>query len=133
MKPCDWYPYSSDDDVIYNKRHVATKLPNNARKNKSMNHVQKSGKPSSELAFERFINVLFNQTIHGPIDTFFIETFGRKHISDMINDFYTPDSDLYYKMKKSHLNKSDKYLISTLYLCDREFLYINGTPINKYW
>ena len=39
MKPCDWDPYSSDDDVIYNTRHVATMLPHNTRKNKIINEL----------------------------------------------------------------------------------------------
>ena len=103
------------------------------KRKKAVNYAQKS-RPSSELAFDRAITILFNQDLNEPISTFFIKIFERKDISDMIHpELFEPSSDLFYKFKNSHLNQLEKDLLSTLYICNRDFIKFYGSPPNENW
>ena len=138
-KPYDWDIYDSDDDVEYtdpndnvkSTHHSVIKSPSRS----SINSVNKlntpsssSNKPSSELAFDRAVTYLFNEDINGPIATFFIKNFGRRHIDDMIH----PDT-FGSNLSSSHLNKSEKDLLSTLCICNRVFINFYGSPIKEDW
>mgnify|MGYP003333921129 FL=1 len=99
-----------------------------------MNDVTNLVIPSSELAFDRAITVLFNQDINGSIATFFTNVFGRKDISDMVNpELFEPSSDLYSQMNSNYLNQSEKDLLSILHICNRCFVKFYGSPINEDW
>ena len=91
-----------------------------------MNHSQNTSKPSSELAFEHVITILFDKVKNGPVSTFFITTFGRKHIHDMIHVDFS-------KLDSSQLNQSEKDLISSLCICNRELTKFYGLPIKEDW
>ena len=73
------------------------------------------------------INVLFDQSLDGPIAKFFIKRYKRKNISDMV------DINICSKWNEIDLNRSEKDLIMTLQVCNRDFLYFYGTPIQDNW
>ena len=139
IKPYDWDIYDSDDDVEYHESYddvefthqVVTKSPGKSNTNNtggSSIPPSRSTKPSSELAFNRVITHLFHQDTSEPIATFFIKTFGRRHIDDMIHP------DLFKShLCNSHLNQSEKDLLSILFICNRNFINFYGSPINEDW
>ena len=111
-KSYDWDPYSSDDDIEHVSQHKVTSSSKILKRKKNVNDVTNLVIPSSELAFDRAITVLFNQDINGSIATLFTNMFGRKDISDMVNpELFTPGSDLYSQMNNNYLNQSEKDLI----------------------
>ena len=140
IKPYDWdHIYDSDDDIKYcepyddvqHTHQVLTKSPDKSVTNNTdePNTLScSSNKPSSELAFDRAVTYLFNEDINGPIATFFIKNFGRRHIDDMIH----PDT-FGSNLSSSHLNKSEKDLLSTLCICNRVFINFYGSPIKEDW
>ena len=74
----------------FNKHKINSQLevtsPESPHETKNMPHLHHSKKLLLELAFERAITVLFNQSMNGQIDTFYIMVFERKDISDIKNN-----------------------------------------------
>ena len=138
----DWSNITQDqfDDYrlgIYNSDETTTSSPNVTSTNETYNSKNTSDKadtPSSEIAFERAIVVMFNQDINGPISTFFTTTYNRRNISDITNpDLIDYKNPLHFQLKHSNLNQSERDLISTLFLCNREFLKTYGHEIDNNW
>ena len=88
-----WEPYDSDNDykvaiqedqypepVVVYSRDIKSVLSTTDTKFDKL-----SNKSPSEEAFERVITSLLNQNLNEPIARFFIETYGRKDISDIVN------------------------------------------------
>ena len=118
--------YNSDDDVKFISHHIEVSSPEIPYRKTSVNQVRNSSKTPSDLAFDRVITVLFNQVVDGPISMFFTNTYGRKDIHDMINI----DSS---QLGSSRLNQSEQDLISTLFICNRDFRKYYGSPIMHDW
>ena len=100
--------------------------------NSISNFIKPTDKPSSEKAFEKAITVLFNQTLEGTIATVFLNLYGRKNIVDMLN----PDTLSSLISSDSHLvklipNRSERDLIITLHLCNREFFEFYESKIHE--
>ena len=113
---------------------MVTSLTEFPKRKIKVKYAENSSKPSSELAFDRFVTVLFNQLLNGSIATFFTKIFKRKNVSDMVHPELTNyKSYLYSQMKDSHLNRSERDLLSTLYLCNRDFTKFYGSYINEDW
>ena len=122
---CDNY-----DDVSHNDYDEETNFFNNALSNDGLTTNQRnsdSKKITSESAFERVINVLFDQTLDGSIANSFLRCYRRKNISDMI------DINICSMRNEIGLNKSEMDLIMTLKVCNRVFTSFYGTPIQDDW
>ena len=138
----DWSNITQDqfDDYrlgIHNSDETTTSSPNVTSTNEtynSKNTPDKADTPSFEIAFERAIVVMFNQYINGPISTFFTTTYNRRNISDITNpDLIDYKNPLHFQLKYSNLNQSERDLILTLFLCNREFLKTYGHEIDNNW
>ena len=75
----------SDDDILFTNERTISSISNNKSCDKKHEPYTKSDKPSSEIAFERAIVVMFNQYIIGSIVTFLSTAYNRRNISDITN------------------------------------------------
>ena len=110
----------SDDDILVTNEITVSFISNNKSCDKRHDPYTTSDKPSSEIALERSIVVIFNQDINGSISTFFTTTYNRRNISDITNpDLIDYKNPLHFQLKSSNLNQSERDLIATLFLCNR--------------
>ena len=136
-----WEPYDSDDgyrlviqEVPYPEYEMLHFRDIKSVRSTTDNFYKLSNKSPSEEAFERVITSLLNQNLNEPIARFFIETYGRKDISDIVNiSSRRPGRTMYKLLESSSLSQVDKQLIQSVNLCSREFPICYDVDIEADW